>query len=492
MSNHYSIKCKNCAGPISLLGGGRVETVTCSYCKSVLDLNDNYKVLSNFKDYKEKHALPFDIGMKGVLNSIEYTIIGRVTYQDSEDYLTEWTEFLLFSPLYGYAWLTYEDGHLLYSRRERKFPNLSWDGLLDTSIVKMEEKEYKLYDIYDASIVYVEGELTWVAKKGDKTSFIDLIDESFSISAEKSKNEVETYKTEYLDAKKVYESFSVSEEKQKFSKEFHPLKPFEKPFLKALSKISLWIFFIAIFVFTAVSSGGKGTITNEFNVTNLTPQQSEQFTITSTKFLNTIELNCSEPKALRNFNFKIYHNNLLIFSLNGTQAYRFKSNSNQIETIFPKIEKDALRVTIYIKLEQLGLYEVQATPINPNYTSNVNVIIKKEQSRGNYMSYFMILLLLSFSIYHFFKWKYKRKLNNGRVDFSEKYLPTVGERIKTETFKRKKMTVSLYDLQTYGPFKDLLEAKKRTSQLYNFNKYSLFYILMFIFFILISVILISS
>jgi LSD1 subclass zinc finger protein len=57
MSKVQSIKCSNCGAPLKLLGGGRVMTVTCAYCKSVLDLNDNYKVLSNFRNTKELNAL---------------------------------------------------------------------------------------------------------------------------------------------------------------------------------------------------------------------------------------------------------------------------------------------------------------------------------------------------------------------------------------------------------------------------------------------------
>ena len=106
MSQVKSIKCTNCAAPLSLIGGGRVESITCSYCKSVLDLNDNYKVLSNFRNVKESQKLPFTIGMVGRLKDVDYTIIGRVTYATSYYPHGEWTDFLLFSPLYGYAYLS--------------------------------------------------------------------------------------------------------------------------------------------------------------------------------------------------------------------------------------------------------------------------------------------------------------------------------------------------------------------------------------------------
>jgi hypothetical protein len=262
------------------------------------------------------------------------------------------------------------------------------------------------------------------------------------------KNEVEYYKSTYLDAKKVYESFRVPKDKQLFNKEFHPLKPFEKPFVHALSKVSLWVLIIALIIFSAISFKGKGVLTNQFKVTNLTSQHQETFVLDSTKFLNTIELNSSSPKALKNFNFKIYHNNHLSFSLNGTQAYRFKSDSNKIATIFPKIEKDAIKVLIYLKLDQLGKYKLEVTPIDKSIPSKVEVTIKKERRRGNYNSYFINLLLFNMVLYQFFKWKYKRKLNRERG----------------------------------------LEEK----ELYSFNKYSFLYIILFILFFIISIFLLSS
>lgn len=103
--------------------------------------------------------------MKGILKEIEYTIIGRVDYGVIEYPDSHWTDFLLFSPLYGYAWLTYEEGSLSYSRRERKFPNLEWNEIVGHSHIVVDNRSYETYDRYSAKIFYVEGELTWVAKK---------------------------------------------------------------------------------------------------------------------------------------------------------------------------------------------------------------------------------------------------------------------------------------------------------------------------------------
>ena len=418
MSKIYSIKCSNCSAPLSLMGGGRVETVTCAYCKSVIDLNDNYKVLSNFKDYKEKNRLPFEIGMKGTLKSIEYTIIGRVTYREVEPPFSEWSDFLLFSPLYGYAYLTYEEGHLLYSRRERHFPNIEWSDIPNKYLIHVAEEKFEPYAHYSAKIVYVEGELTWVAKKGDNTTFIDLIAPPFGISAEKSKDEIEFYKTEYLEASMVYDAFEVEKDKRIFNDDFNPLKPFRKPFLEALSKVSLWVMIIVVLLFFGISFNGSGTEIKRFYADNSKVAE-EKFTLTSNRYLTTLKLEATNHKILSNYNIQIHQNNHLLFSLNGKNAYRFKETSTQIETKFNEWDKDAKAVDIYLKLKKIGEYTITVKPVSKTLSSSIKITIYEQNSRLSYFQMFFLFLLATFSIYKFYKSRYRSQLENERGIYYE-------------------------------------------------------------------------
>jgi len=418
MSKIYSIKCSNCSAPLSLMGGGRVETVTCAYCKSVIDLNDNYKVLSNFKDYKEKNRLPFEIGMKGTLKSIEYTIIGRVTYREVEPPFSEWSDFLLFSPLYGYAYLTYEEGHLLYSRRERHFPNIEWSDIPNKYLIHVAEEKFEPYAHYSAKIVYVEGELIWVAKKGDNTTFIDLIAPPFGISAEKNKDEIEFYKTEYLDASMVYDAFEVEEDKRIFNDDFNPLQPFRKPFLEALSKVSLWVMIIVVLLFFGISFNGSGTEIKRFYADNSKVAE-EKFTLTSNRYLTTLKLEATNHKILSNYNIQIHQNNHLLFSLNGKNAYRFKETSTQIETKFNEWDKDAKAVDIYLKLKKIGEYTITVKPVSKTLSSSIKITIYEQNSRLSYFQMFFLFLLATFSIYKFYKSRYRSQLENERGIYYE-------------------------------------------------------------------------
>jgi len=413
VSHIESIKCTNCAAPLTLLGGGRVATVTCLYCKSVLDLNDNYKVLSNFREVKALHKLPFDIGMKGLLKGIEYTIIGRVTYADMEYPYREWSDFLLFSTLYGYAWLTYEEGTLTYSRRNRTFPNLSWSEISQQSQVVVDGQGYEPYDVYAAKITYVEGELTWVAKKNDNISFIDLIAPPLGLSVEKSKEEIEYYKTEYLEANEVYEAFAVPLEKREKEGSFYPLKPFKQPFFKLLSSISIWVLLIVGLLFLGVKIDGQGKKLTEFLAENSKVTE-EVFSLHSTKYLTSIELKASNSKALNNFNMKLYKDDKLMFSLTKDGAYIFDYATQKVDKRFSSWERRAKEVLVYLNLERVGVYRLSLSPVNSMLTSRVKVTVKEQSARVNYLKIFALFSVITLLLYYALRWRYHRKLESQR------------------------------------------------------------------------------
>ncbi len=426
MSQKYSLKCTKCAAPLSLLGGGRVQTVTCSYCKSVLDLNDNYKVLSNFRNVKALQQLPFELGMKGKLKEVEYTIIGRVTYRENEFPHTEWSDFLLFSSLYGYAWLTYEGGNLIYSKRNRTFPNLGWNEIANQSVVVVDGEDYEPYDYYKAKIIYVEGELTWVAKKNDEIQFLDLIAPPFGMSVENNENEIEHYKTEFLDSKMVYDAFTVPENKREYSNAFHPLKPFNRPWLKALSSVALWALMIVALLFIGMFFDGSGKNLTYFSVDNK-QRVNEVFTLKSNRYLSTIQLKAPNKKSLNNFNIKLKKDGQTLFTLNQSNAYTFDPVTQKVKEKLNSWDKDAKEAMVYLHLEERGLYQISISPIDRDLSSSLVVNIEEKKMRMNYIVLFMIFLLFALVIYRLMSWKYAHKLDEERglyVSYSDSKIET--------------------------------------------------------------------
>jgi hypothetical protein len=186
--------------------------------------------------------LPLKIGMTGMLRGgVEFTIIGFLEYCYSEVGEEEeyWIGYQLYSPTHDYIWLTWEYAtpqRYQLSRRVRSWtPNYS-----------------RTKSSYTAEVSFVAGELTWIAKLGDKVTMGQTYEPN--ISFEKSKDEVEYYFNQYLNADSVHRSFGAE-----------PIEPPEKvingndkPKVGCFNIILflIIIIFIIAFVFADDDDGG--------------------------------------------------------------------------------------------------------------------------------------------------------------------------------------------------------------------------------------------
>ena len=150
--------------------------------------------------------------MSGKLKNVEFTIIGVVQYRD--DWYDRWLEYAIYSPTHGYAWLEYQHGHFLFSRRVRTVP--------DTPVVNRRKSTFQaagraftVFSSYRAEISFIEGELPFMAAIGDAVELIDAIDPPFVYTVEQTQTEQEYVLGEYLDSAEVYQNFGIEEEPDK-------------------------------------------------------------------------------------------------------------------------------------------------------------------------------------------------------------------------------------------------------------------------------------
>jgi len=216
-----------------------------------------------------------------------------------------------------------------------------------------------------------------------------------------------------LDAKEIYSSFKIQDEQQIFNSDFHILKPLQKPWLEALSKISMWVMIITVLLFIGISIDGQGKVISNFKVEN-TQSINQKFKLTSNSYLTDIILNASTNKSLKNFNIKIQKENKLLFSLNGTRAYRFKEGNKNNSKVFSKWDSRAKKVSIYLHLKELGEYQFIASAIDKTVSSSIQVTIKEREARMDYLGLFFFITFLLFGIYRVISWRYKQKLNNEK------------------------------------------------------------------------------
>ncbi len=252
-----SIRCTHCGAPLKLHGGGhKIRTLNCSYCGAIMDVRENYALLARFTEQQPPYCPPFKLGQQGKIKGIDFIIIGMVAWEDSDypaDY--NWVDMLLFSNTHGYAWLTYNRGHLLFSHRTRNLPDCNLWQLSPRTKFKVGSQQYQMYEKSRARIHAVIGELTWFAQVGDSIEMIEAIAPPYFFEFSRSETESEYYQGEYLDAAKVHQDFGLEAPNHKPQSQ-HPAQPYKSRFLQPLSQAArpfalvaaviaaiIWLFF---------------------------------------------------------------------------------------------------------------------------------------------------------------------------------------------------------------------------------------------------------
>jgi hypothetical protein len=349
--------------------------------------------------------------MTGEVLGVSYTIIGMVAHELSDFSGETWVDFLLFSPLYGYAWISYEEGYTSFSRRTRHFPALEWHTLGTVKEeIEIEERRYTYAEYYSSKITYVEGELTWIAKKGYKTENKSFLAPPLGISIEKTKQELEWYKEEYISAETLYDAFDVPQEARVEGRGIYPLKPFNIPLWGDFYReIGYLIAFVLLLIGFLMLDGG-GTKVLDFKVTNQTVTQ-QAFTITDTSYLTSLSImDITSPRTeasksnLDDFQFRITHKGRVLFTLDAQQGTLYSDDAkNIVSRLLSSWKSRAKEVVVYLKLKEKGTYRLLVKPVTLKNHASLRIIVRESVYRLLYFFYLIAASLLLFALYALFK-----------------------------------------------------------------------------------------
>lgn len=200
-----AFNCPHCASPLTIHSPA-IESIGCASCGSIIGVeNEKLRLLSRAaQTVHEVPALP--LGSKGVLGGIKWEVIGylkRRTTVDGIDY--DWSEYLLFAPGEGFAWLVEDQGHWNYVRTLSDIPRVS-RGL---ERFKHDGLEYRRFNAGKAEVVYVVGEFYWRVAVGEECETEDFIHAPYMLSRERMASEVTWSIGEYLPADDVQSAFTV-------------------------------------------------------------------------------------------------------------------------------------------------------------------------------------------------------------------------------------------------------------------------------------------
>ncbi|EOA11040.1 PF13785 domain protein, partial [Porphyromonas gingivalis JCVI SC001] len=124
---HYSEKkfnCANCSASIAVKTYPYAQSCSCAQCGMTYELKNGID-LQKAGLRKEEGYIFIPLGSTGKINDIDYEVIGYVRKEEQNEYKSQWSEYTLFNPQHGFAFLSEYQGHWIYLREQGDSPILT-------------------------------------------------------------------------------------------------------------------------------------------------------------------------------------------------------------------------------------------------------------------------------------------------------------------------------------------------------------------------------
>ncbi len=215
-----AFKCTACCGDIAK--GTKIErddeddenvhvpVATCLQCGKEYDryTKEYYTFFSDFFIFDKDVSL-LKLGLKGNLHGKEYEIIGRIRYQEEDEYdKATWDEWVAVCQDGTFHYFSEENGSIIVYE---EYNPESIDLESGKTSILFEGKRIKKEEAYVSRIVYTEGELPWKAAIGESSTCYDFKKEGVFYAIEQSDNEVSVTRGERVSYGDLIEAFDISE-----------------------------------------------------------------------------------------------------------------------------------------------------------------------------------------------------------------------------------------------------------------------------------------
>lgn len=194
------VSCYQCNTITILEIGFEAKNFVCPNCQSLylLDSNKEFRRQRSF-NHKIAHV-GLQIGQKGILKGVEYTVTGILTKKVYGAYY--WNEYILNDNANNFVYLSESDGHWIFLKEITD----KFDVSNHARFLTYEEIDMKLYDDTDAEIVTAQGFFDFIIPI-KKIQTIEYINAPYMISIEKSEDTEVAFFGEHISVKEIRKGF---------------------------------------------------------------------------------------------------------------------------------------------------------------------------------------------------------------------------------------------------------------------------------------------
>ena len=185
-----ALNCPNCGGTIALRAAGNTVSIVCEHCGSTLDATrPDLHLIARASVAMRRPLIP--LGTRGMLDGVAWEVVG---YQERTDDEVGWSEYLLFNPYEGYAFLSDDGRRFSLGRLLTALPD--YDGAQLT----VEGRGFKRFgETYPVRTTFVVGEFYWRAAAGETVDETDYVRPGTMLACEESGRERNWTRLEMLD-----------------------------------------------------------------------------------------------------------------------------------------------------------------------------------------------------------------------------------------------------------------------------------------------------
>ncbi|MES1975667.1 MAG: DUF4178 domain-containing protein [Pseudomonadota bacterium] len=175
-----ALTCTSCGGTIALRAAGSTVSLVCEHCGTTLDATDpQLRIIA--RAHAAMHRPLIALGMRGVLRGTTWEVVGYLERSDGGD---GWSEYLLFNPYQGYAFLLDDGRRFSLGFLLDRLPSYTWGEM------ELDGEGYKRFgSSYATWVKFVVGEFYWRVAVDERVRVSDYVRPGKMISCEENGSE---------------------------------------------------------------------------------------------------------------------------------------------------------------------------------------------------------------------------------------------------------------------------------------------------------------